>query len=150
MAPTERTVEKPNEPKPTVLVVEDDPDTRTLMTLVLRKDYRVVAAPNARSARAELRAHARSVRLILMDLRLPGPEDGLALTRSLRRTSRWQRIPIVAATACATAEDEAEARRGGCTDYLRKPFYPQELLSAVKRNLSGGSPGGRSNVRHED
>lgn len=124
--------------KPVVLLVEDDPETQTLMKLVLRKSYEVLVAGNGEEARMELRQHHREVRLIVMDLMLPGSEDGLMLTRYLRSQERWSKIPIIAATARALPEDQLEAYAAGCDDYLAKPFYPRQILDAIDHQLHRG------------
>lgn len=107
-----------------------------LVRLALRRRCEVLLASNATEARAQLAAHARDVRMILMDLTLAGPEGGLALTRELRGTVPWRRIPIVAETAHARPEDRAAALRAGCNDFLTKPFYPKELRSVVDHYLA--------------
>ena len=121
--------------KPTVLLVEDDPDTQALMNLVLRKRYDVLMASTGPDARAELAAHPRSIRLILMDLKLRGPEDGVELTRFIRTNEQWSGVPIIAATACVTPQDEIRAREAGCDEFLAKPFYPRELLRVVEHYM---------------
>ena len=126
---------KPLMEKPLVLIVEDDHDTQALMQLMLRKKYDVVVASSGLEARAELDAHPGMIRLILMDLRLKGLEGGVELTRYIRTRDLGGRVPIIAATACATPEDEARAREAGCDDFIAKPFYPRHLLRVVEHYL---------------
>jgi two-component system sensor histidine kinase BarA len=123
-------------PLPTVLLVEDDTDMQQLVRLALRHRCEVLLASTAAEARAQLAAHAREVRMILLDLTLVGPEGGLALTRELRSTVPWRRIPIVAETAHVRPEDRAAALRAGCNEFLPKPFYPKELRSIVDHYLA--------------
>lgn len=119
--------------KPFVLVVEDDPDTQALMKTMLGRGYDVRAAASAEEAWRELEAHPRENTVILMDLSLKGCEDGVNLTRALRKQERWKDVPIIATTAHALPEDRQRAMAAGCNGYLAKPFGREELLSMMTR-----------------
>jgi CheY-like chemotaxis protein len=123
--------------KSTVLVVEDDPETQLYMRALLRSRYHVLQASSGDEMRQQLAAHPE-IRLFLMDLSLKGTEDGLVLTRSLRRDPRWKSIPVVAVTAHALAEDKRRSLAEGCDAYFAKPFDRRELF-AVMSELIGGA-----------
>ncbi|MGH7858695.1 MAG: hybrid sensor histidine kinase/response regulator, partial [Candidatus Binatia bacterium] len=125
--------------RPTILVVEDDRETQAYMTKVLKPHYDLLIAASAPEARKHLSEHPRKVRLILMDLGLEGAEDGLTLTRELRRSSNSKHVPIVAVTAHAFATDRQNALAAGCNRYLAKPVTPTTLLSTVKETLTARS-----------
>ncbi|HYD48996.1 MAG TPA: ATP-binding protein [Terriglobales bacterium] len=114
--------------KPLVLVVEDDAGTQMWMQRLLGPRYDVACAASAAEARNWLAAHGDSVGIVLMDLSLKGDEDGLALTRALRRRPELRALPIVAVTAHAFPEDRANALAAGCDAYLAKPIDNHELL----------------------
>ncbi|MGH7898717.1 MAG: PAS domain S-box protein [Candidatus Binatia bacterium] len=116
-----------------VLVVEDDPETQLLMKRFLSRRYRVLVAATAAEARYLLGAYAEEVRVILMDLALKGPEDGLALTRDLRTQPRWRTIPIIATTAHVLPDDRQNALSAGCDLYLPKPVQIPELMTTLER-----------------
>ncbi len=118
--------------RPRVLVVEDEPDAQTLLKFILEPKYEVVTASCGEEMRRQLDAHPEPVSLVLMDLKLDGPEDGVFLTKHLRGEMRWKEIPIVALTACATSEDLRRALEAGCDDYVPKPFYRRQLLALVE------------------
>lgn len=120
---------------PTVLLVEDDLEMQQLVRLVLRRRCNVLVASSAAEARGQLVAHPGDVRMILMDLVLAGQDDGLALTRELRSTVPWRRIPIVAETAYAGADYRVAALRAGCDEFLAKPFYARDLRAVIDRYL---------------
>jgi PAS domain S-box-containing protein len=122
--------------KPSVLVVEDDPDTQRLMRLVLGRTYDVVVAASGEETRRELEARPNDIRMILMDVALRGGEDGLGLTEALRHEERWKNLPIIATTACALPGDRAKALAAGCTGYLAKPIASRELLSMMGKLLA--------------
>jgi CheY-like chemotaxis protein len=72
--------------------------------------------------------------LILMDMKMPHM-NGYEAVRWLRKHG-WEG-PIVAATACATAEDRTDCLDAGCDDYLSKPFSKTALKDVVTQQLSG-------------
>ncbi len=110
-----------------VLVVDDDPEIRTLVAEHLRKfDYSVVTASDGTSMFAALDKHP--VELIILDLNLPG-EDGLSLCRESR--SR-RNIPIIMLTARGEAVDRVIGLEVGADDYIAKPFDPRELTARVR------------------
>lgn len=124
---------RPKQPRPRVLVVEDEPDAQTLLKFILQPKYEVVTASSGEEMRRQLEAHPERLSLVLMDLKLEGDEDGVMLTRHLRGEARWKAIPIVALTACATGDDLRRAVEAGCDDYVPKPFYRKQLVALVDR-----------------
>ena len=95
------------QPRLRVLVVEDEPDAQTLLKFILEPKYEVITASSGEEMRRQLDAHSERVSLVLMDLKLEGDEDGVALTKHLRseaagRASRSSRSPPARpATICA-------------------------------------------------
>src|SRR5580704_10680761 len=122
---------RPKQPRLRVLVVEDEPDAQTLLRFILEPKYEVITASSGEEMRRQLEAHPERVSLVLMDLKLEGGEDGVTLTKHLRKESRWKGIPIVALTACATGDDLRRAVEAGCDDYVPKPFYRRQLTALV-------------------
>jgi PAS domain S-box-containing protein len=118
--------------RPLVLVVEDDPDSQTYMKLLLRNHYEVLVASNVEEARRLLADRGSEIRVVLMDLSLGGPENGLSLTRALRANPQLRRVPIIVTTAHALAEYRSTALAAGCDAYLSKPFDYEELLSLMR------------------
>lgn len=115
--------------KPIVLVVEDDPNSQMLMEYYLKKGYKTYFAVSVSEAKQQLKKHPFD--LILQDLSLVGDEDGLDLTRYLRKTKNWKNIPIIALTAHAFTEDRDNCIAAGCNDYLTKPIKREELLKKI-------------------
>jgi CheY-like chemotaxis protein len=118
-----------------VLLVDDDPETQQLIRLALRRRCQVLVASSAAEACGQLAAHPGEIRMILIDPVLAKPGDGLALTRQLRRTVPWRKIPIVAETAHGGDEYRLAALRAGCDEFLAKPFYRKDLHAIVDRYL---------------
>jgi CheY-like chemotaxis protein len=124
---------RPKQPRLRVLVVEDEPDAQTLLRFILEPKYEVITAASGEEMRRQLEAYPERVSLVLMDLKLEGDDDGVELTKHLRREDRWKAIPIVALTACATGDDLRRAIEAGCDDYVPKPFYRKQLTTLVER-----------------
>ena len=115
---------------PHVLVVDDDPTIRELVSDYLgQNELRVSAVADGRAMQARLAAEV--VDLIVLDLKLKG-EDGMALARRLRDESA---IPILMLTGRAEEADRVMGLELGADDYLTKPFSPRELLARIRTIL---------------
>lgn len=115
---------------PHVLIVDDDPTIRELVTDYLgSNDLRVSAVADGDAMQAVLAEQV--VDLIVLDLKLRG-EDGMALARRLRDESE---IPIVMLTGRAEEADRVMGLELGADDYLTKPFSPRELLARIRSIL---------------
>ena len=115
---------------PHVLVVDDDPTIRDLVSDYLgRNDLRVTAVADGRAMHAVLADQV--VDLVVLDLKLRG-EDGMALARRLRDDSE---IPIVMLTGRSEEADRVMGLELGADDYLTKPFSTRELLARIRTIL---------------
>jgi len=108
------------DPKPLILVVEDDPASQLLArTLLELAGYRAAVASTSDDALHQIDLEVPM--LILMDLELPG-RDGLQLTRLLKTMSPTTRIPIVAMTAHSALRIRHDAIAAGCIGFIAKPL----------------------------
>ncbi len=126
-----------------VLVVDDEPDLRTLYELtLLREGHAVVAAPDITQAREWLAQQRFDV--LISDMRLP---DGLGLDllRELADAQRPEKCIVI--TAYGSAENAVESLKAGAFDYLTKPVDLKQLRSAVTAALQSqrGSPASLAN-----
>lgn len=119
--------------RPLILVVEDDGDTQVYMDLILRDRYQVALAASVDEARTLIESHRGNLEMVLVDLSLRGPEDGLALVKTLRRHPQWKDLPVIATTAHAFGEDRDRALAAGCDDYLAKPILRGALFRTIER-----------------
>jgi signal transduction histidine kinase/CheY-like chemotaxis protein len=130
-----------------VLVVEDDPDSRALLTTILQQGGATVTdAASAPEALDILRRHRPDV--LVTDLGMPGT-DGFELIRLLRNdmNGALRSIPAIAVTGYARAEDRTAALAAGFQAHLRKPVNEAELCATVAafgRLATGGSAIGLS------
>jgi signal transduction histidine kinase/DNA-binding response OmpR family regulator len=114
-----------------ILLVEDGRDNQRLLRMQLSAaGAEVVVADNGQIA-VDLMT-TRPFDLILMDMQMP-VLDGYAATIELRR--RGVKIPIIALTAYAMAEDRAKCMASGCSAYLTKPVNEETLLNTVNQYL---------------
>ena len=119
--------------KPTILVVDDEPDAVDLIEFNLKNaGFQVKTASDG----AEALATARSVlpSLIVLDVMLP-EMDGFEICKLLRRDQNTAAIPIIMLTAKAAEIDRVLGLELGADDYLTKPFSPRELVLRVKNLL---------------
>jgi len=115
---------------PHILVVDDDPQIRTLLEEYLTENaLRVSVASSGKELSAILAEHA--IDLVVLDLRLAG-EDGMAIARVIRERSA---IPIVMLTGVRDEADRVMGLELGADDYLTKPFSPRELLARIRTVL---------------
>lgn len=114
----------------TVLVVDDEPDSRSLIRRLLEdREARVFTAASASEAIEELRTRAPDV--LISDIGMPG-EDGYALIRRVRAMdSAAAEIPAIALTAYARIEDRLRALHAGYQHHLAKPVEPVELITML-------------------
>lgn len=110
-----------------ILLVEDHADIRRLIRMTL--EFESVEIHEAADAVAGL-ALAQALRpdLVLLDLMMPGPMDGLALCRALRADPALARVPVVVLSARGHASDRQATREAGADVHLVKPFSPMQLL----------------------
>lgn len=119
------------EPKPRILIVEDEAAIRTGLTDVLiYHGYEVNAVGDGREGLAK--ALSGQYDLILLDIMLPG-RDGFAICEEVRRVDREQ--PIIMLTAKTSDEDIVNGLSLGADDYVAKPFAIAELVARVKAVL---------------
>jgi CheY-like chemotaxis protein len=119
---------------PLILIVDDNEAGQLLVSVVL--DLAGFQTSTADSAESVMeRVHERRPDLILMDVQLPG-QDGLALTRRLKADPETTRIPIVALSAYAMAEDRERALAAGCIGYITKPIDTRSLGEQVRQFLA--------------
>jgi len=119
--------------KPTILVVDDEPDAVDLIEFNLKNaGFQVKSAGNGVEALSKARAISPS--LIVLDVMLP-ELDGFEVCKLLRRDPNTAAIPIIMLTAKAAEIDRVLGLELGADDYLTKPFSPRELVLRVKKLL---------------
>ena len=120
--------------KATVLVVDDSPDSLTLMSGLLKDTYRVKVATHGDTG-LKVAWSAQPPDLILLDIMMPDV-DGYEVCRQLKANPASQGIPVIFLTAKSDAEDEQIGLSLGAVDYITKPISPAILLARVATQLA--------------
>ena len=116
----------------TVLVVDDDEQIRRLIVrLLLPMGHRILEAGSAEEAHEMLEA---APDLVLLDMQLPG-KSGHELLAEIRANSLTRLVPVIMITGAATHERKLKAIEAGVTDFLAKPFSPEELAARARALL---------------
>ena len=116
--------------KPTVLVVEDNPDNRLTIKVLLNDRYTVMEAEDGMEGVRLAQLH--HPQLILMDIALPGL-NGIEAMRQLKQDAVTQSIPIVAVSASAMKGDREAFLAQGFDDYISKPIDNKLLEETIKK-----------------
>lgn len=118
---------------PSILIVEDDPEVRSLVEYTLAKEkFKVQTAENGKQALDILDQSTPDV--ITLDLMLPDVH-GLEICKKLRQDPRFQSVSVLMLTALDSLDDIVRGFETGADDYLVKPFQLPELVARVKALL---------------
>lgn len=116
-----------------IAVVEDNPDNRLLVQVILEPFYEVVEYESGPAALEGLPKEAPD--LVLLDISLP-EMDGTEVLRRIRADAQLQSLPVIALTAHAMAGDREKYLAAGFNDYVTKPIVDEnDLLGAIQRLL---------------
>ena len=114
-----------------ILLVDDEANVRTVFSDVLKRaGYRVKAVENGHKAVKEV--EEKTYNLALVDLRMP-KMDGIEVLENIKK--KKPEIPVIIYTGYGSVTTAVEAMRKGASDYLNKPFSPEELKLAIKKVL---------------
>lgn len=118
----------------TVLIIEDDPNTRLFTSINLSmRGHNVIEAVDGREGEEKLLRHLPDV--VVLDIRLP-ERSGLEILEHMSKDARLSDIPVIIMTAShLNLIDDDRHHRGMVTDVLIKPFRPAVLLEAVAKAL---------------
>lgn len=118
--------------QPVVLVAEDDGQIAFLLQFLLeREGYRVHLAPDGQVAQ-QLIDEIPPPHLVILDIMMPYA-DGFELLARLRAKPDWKDTPVIMLTARSQEKDIVRALDAGASDYVVKPFLPEELKARIRR-----------------
>ena len=119
--------------KPSIFVLEDDPDISRLVRHHLENDdFAVRIYPSGATILAD--AERQRPALFLLDIMVPG-KDGLEICRTIHQTSGLSSVPVIFLTAKSSEADRILGLELGADDYIPQPFSPRELVARVKAVL---------------
>lgn len=120
--------------KKVILVVEDQPEIRKLISMTLEYDeFEVHESDNGTHALHMVKALRPS--LVLLDVMMPGELDGFQVCSRIKNTPEFSNIKVVMLTARGQKSDFALGEQSGSDAYLTKPFSPLEVIETVERLL---------------
>ena len=123
----------PGAARPIILIVDDDPTNLSVLSELLRRDYRVRAAKSGADALEVVLLSPRPD-LILLDVMMPRM-DGYEVLRRLQADAATRDIPVIFLTALAAPADEEQGLVAGAVDYITKPIKPAVLAARVRTQL---------------
>jgi DNA-binding response OmpR family regulator len=116
-----------------IMVVDDDPDTVTVLAQYLRHEgFATVEALSGTQCLKLVSEH--HVDVILLDLMMPDM-DGFQVVRALKNNPATAEIPIIMVTARDDIESRSEGMRVGVSDFLAKPVFRRQLANRIKAQL---------------
>jgi DNA-binding response OmpR family regulator/DNA-binding CsgD family transcriptional regulator len=116
-----------------VLIIDDNPDNLRVAVDHLEA-YSIVVRTALDGVTGIRRAQGSSIRLILLDVEMPGI-DGYETCKRLKADPELASIPVIFMTSRAAVEDKIRAFEVGAVDYVTKPFEARELLARVQTHL---------------
>lgn len=118
-----------------ILIVEDNPDMRDLLALIVeRSGYHPILASHGKEGLEK--ATVEKPDLILMDMMMP-VMDGWEAARTLRASRDTKEILILALTALFHSEDLKSCLKSGCNGYIVKPFSCEDLQHKIRELVAG-------------
>jgi DNA-binding response OmpR family regulator len=120
--------------KPKVIIVDDDRDTREMLTLALElESFDVGQAANG--LRLISAMHVDRPDVILLDIMMSWI-DGFELCRAIKKNPTFHDIPVIFISARKSAEDERAGREAGAIDYFSKPLDMERLVGRIRDILT--------------
>ena len=123
----------------TILVVDDEQPLRMLMRAVLSyRGYQIIEAESGEDSLLKYAAAKGVVRLVLMDVHLPGMSGWAAMAKLKEMNPQ---LPVVVMSGGFVEEESRRAKVLGAANFVAKPFDNRELVRAVRRGLDGAEAG---------
>ena len=119
-----------------ILLVEDDPTVREMITRALKRDYTVHEATDGMHASELITQIPVLPALIICDVMMPRV-DGFSLIRLLKKDDRLKPVPVLFLTAKSAPQDVVEGIAIGAAHYMTKPFKVSELRERVDKLVTG-------------
>ncbi|HAH47093.1 response regulator [Gimesia sp.] len=127
--------------KSRLLIIEDNPNNRYLVTFLLTKGGHEVFEAETGSSGLDMAIKIKPD-LILLDIQLP-EMDGYSVMRHLKQHPQLKSIPIVAVTSYAMPGDRQKCLDAGAEGYIEKPIDPSSFVFEVEQFLEASDKGGR-------
>lgn len=124
--------------QPLVLLVDNHADNREMYTEYLQtRGFFVIPCSDSQASIDVARRSEPDI--ILLELRMTGM-NGIQVLRELRKDPALANVPVVALTASVMTRERAAADAAGFTELLPKPFFPEDLATAITRIIGASRP----------
>ena len=122
------------DPKPRILIVDDEPINLKVLSDLLRDSYTLSVAKDGQHALARMAAGPLPD-LVLLDIMMPGM-DGIEVCERLKRDPATAPVPVIFVTAMGQPHDETRGFEIGAVDYITKPISPPVVLARVRTHIA--------------
>ncbi len=116
-----------------ILIVDDQPEIRRLLTITLGSDYEIIDASDGSSALEAVRA--QRPRAVLLDIMMPGEIDGLQVLTAIKSDPALKSTLVAMITARGQVADYRLGQELGADAYFIKPFSPLQLVTWMREKL---------------
>lgn len=127
-----RKIEAFENEKPTILIVEDEPEIHDLLHDLLNENYRIMTAGNGLEALVAMEKEMPD--LIISDVMMP-EMDGIELCKKIKSDLNYCHIPVIMLTAKSSVIHRIEGLESGANSYIPKPFHPKHLEVRIEKLL---------------
>lgn len=117
-----------------ILVVDDHPDIRRLLSVILGKEFQIIEAENGLDALEAVEKHRPKI--VLLDVMMPGDIDGLQVLQTIKSNPHTRDTLVAMISARGQDADSEEARARGADAYFIKPFSPLQVVTWVQTHLN--------------
>ena len=116
-----------------ILIVDDHPDIRRLLSITLGGDYKIIEANNGASAIEAVRSQRPAA--VLLDIMMPGEIDGLQVLDAIKSDPELKGTLVGMVTARGQSADYQTGLDRGADAYFIKPFSPLQVINWLRENL---------------
>lgn len=125
-------------PKPKAIIVDDDRDTREMLSLALESEgFEVATAANGLRLIASLQLKRPDI--ILLDVNMSWI-DGFGLCKAVKQNERFRDIPVIFVSGRGEAEDRRKGAEAGAADYFVKPLDLDRLIARIREIIMARRP----------
>ena len=121
--------------KQKILILEDNFEMRTFLNMYFKTEFDIITAVNISDAINYIESH-KNIKLIISDINLNlGDVTGYDFIDYIKTSELYKHIPIIILSAKDSTEDKIKAFKKNISDYVTKPFNPEELYYRIKNVL---------------
>ncbi len=117
-----------------ILIVDDQPDIRRLLSISLGKNYEILESQDGVTALEMIKQHRPKV--VLLDVMMPGELNGLQVLDAIKSDPQMRQTFVAMVTARGQEADSKDASARGADAYFVKPFSPMQVASWIREQIA--------------